>query len=273
MTVSQNSASEPTGVPRVGAAMDVRFEETVKEFLEFSTDLGLDHVECKYEYLYGHPETPTMEELGDLTDAYGVTLTLHAPFRDWNLGSFNDASRKASAGQVRGALDDAATAGAEAVVVHGGSVPRRYPDWVKEKARRNARKSLVECANHAARVGVPLCLENQPRSETLERHTTTPDDLTTMLDAVDAEVNDDEGGLSVTLDVGHARTNGIDWRTFRDRFDDQITVTHLHDNDGSTDQHRPHPDFEPIVAEIGAPYNVLELKGPADVVRSVERSR
>lgn len=273
MTVDEESAPELTGTPRVGAAMDLRFEETVEEFLEFSADLGLEHVELKYEYLHGHPETPTMEELGELADAYDVTLTLHAPFRDWNLGSFNDASRAASSEQVTGALNDAATAGAGAVVVHGGSVPRRYPDWVKRKARRNARRSLVECVSHAAEVGVPLCLENQPRSEALERHTSTPDDLAVMVDAVDSEVDDNEGRLNVTLDVGHARVNGIDWRTFRERFDDRITVVHLHDNDGSADQHRPHPDFEPIVDEIGAPYNVLELKEPADIVRSVESSR
>ena len=247
--------------PRLGAAMDLRFDETVTEFVDYVTARGLNHVELKREYLHAHPEAPTPQELGALRRERDVSFTLHAPFRDWNLGSFNDASRRASVDQVKRTLDDAAAAGAGAVVVHGGSVPRRYPERVREKARRNAVRSLGECADHAARVGVPLCLENQPRSETTARHTTTPDDLAATLDAVDA----DPEWLRVTLDVGHAKVNGHDWREFADRFGDRVEVVHLHDNDGAADDHDPLPAYREVVAGTDAAYYVFETKRVDDV--------
>ncbi|RBI58729.1 sugar phosphate isomerase/epimerase [halophilic archaeon] len=246
---------------RLGAAMDLRFNKTVPEFVDYATDRRLNHVELKREYLHAHPEAPTPQELDALRRDRDVSFTLHAPFRDWNLGSFNDASRRASVEQVKRTLDDAAAAGAGAVVVHGGSVPRRYPEHVREKARRNAVRSLGECAGHAARVGVPLCLENQPRSETKVRHTTTPDDLAATIDAVDA----DPRWLRVTLDVGHAQVNGHDWCEFAARFNDRVEVVHLHDNDGDADDHDPLPAYREVVTETDVSYYVFEMKRVADV--------
>ncbi|WP_440765508.1 sugar phosphate isomerase/epimerase family protein [Natronorubrum sp. DTA7] len=249
----------------VGAAMDLRFEATVEEFVDHVTALGLDHVELKREYLHAPPEPPSAREIGELADEYGVTLTYHAPFRDWNLGSFNEASRAASVDQVKATLDDAAAAEAGAVVVHGGSVPRRYPDRVKRKAVDNAVTSLRECARYAEYVGVPLCLENQPRSEDVVRYTTTPADLVDLLGTVDNDA------LKITLDVGHAKVNGYDWRAFADAVGDRVYVVHLHDNDGTADEHDPLPGYREIVNELDAPYNVFETKTIDDIERYLAR--
>jgi len=251
---------------QLGAAMDVRFEASIPEFLEFITDLGLNHLELKREYLEGHPETPTPAEIRERTQQYDVSLTLHAPFRDWNIGSFNDAVRQASVDQVKQTIDDAATAGAGAVVVHGGSVPHRYPDWVRETAAENAHQSLVECAEYARSVGVSLCLENQPQNESKRRYTTTPGDLADTL----ADVPVASPDLDITLDVGHAKANGYDWKTFVDRFGDRITVCHLHDNDGTGDQHTPLTEYQTIVETVPADYFVFEMKSLDDIARSVE---
>lgn len=249
----------------LGAAMDVRFAQSVETFLDYLDELGLDHLELKRKYLHGHPESPSSELLAYLVEVYDVTLTLHAPFRDWNIGSFNDASRRASVEQVKATLDDAAVAGAGAVVVHGGSVPRRYPDHVRRKAVGNARRSLRECARYAAEVEVPLCLENQPRSPEKLRHTTTPDDLELMLEAACA----DPEALGVTLDVGHAKFNGFDPLEFIERFGDRIRVCHLHDNDGTADDHEPLPEYEAVVEAVDADFNVFEMKTVEDVARCV----
>ncbi|ERH00545.1 MAG: hypothetical protein J07HN6_02168, partial [Halonotius sp. J07HN6] len=37
----------------IGAAMDIRFGASVEEFMTYVTDIGLDHVEFKREYLAG----------------------------------------------------------------------------------------------------------------------------------------------------------------------------------------------------------------------------
>lgn len=250
---------------RVGAAMDVRFDVSVEEFLESITSLGLDHVELKREYLEGHPNAPSAATVGELAEQYGVSVTYHAPFRDWNIGSFNDAVREASVAQVKETLDDALTAGAEGVVVHGGSVPHRYPEWVRDKAAENAQRSLVECADHAEAIGVPLCLENQPRSDDTQRYTTTPTALAETL----TEVSVSAETLQVTLDVGHAKVNGERWQDFVEEFGERIHVCHLHDNDGNKDTHDPLTDYDHFIDTIPADVFVFEMKSVADITRCV----
>jgi len=251
--------------PRLGAAMDVRFGATVEEFMTYVTDLGLDHVEFKREYLAGHPNTPDPERVGELAEEYGVTLSYHAPFRDWNVGSYDETVRQDSVERVKRTLDDAAAAGATSVVVHGGSVPHRYPEWVRERARENAHRSLAECAEYAQLVGVSLCLENQPIDEDKRRYTTSPAALAEMIDAVDVPPQ----YLSVTLDVGHAKVNGHDYREFVEEFGHRIRVCHLHDNDGSADQHEPFPGYESVVESVPANFFILEMKSLGDVATSL----
>ena len=241
--------------------MDVRFGATVEAFMRYVTDLGLDHVEFKREYLAGHPDTPGPREVRELAERFDVSLTYHAPFRDWNVGSYDETVRRDSVARVKRTLDDAAEAGAEAVVVHGGSVPKRYPAWVRERGEANALQSLAECAEYAQQVGVPLCLENQPVSDHKQRYTTTSTDLAAMLETVDIK----PASLGVTLDVGHAKVNGEGWQTFVDRFGERIRVCHLHDNDGTGDDHEPLPEYEALVEAIPADCFVFEMKSVADV--------
>jgi sugar phosphate isomerase/epimerase len=250
---------------RIGAAMDVRFGASVEEFMAYVTDIGLDHVEFKREYLAGHPDTPGPERVRELAESYDVTVTYHAPFRDWNVGSYDETVRRDSVERVKRTLDDAAAADATGVVVHGGSVPHRYPEWVREQARESATRSLAECAEYAQMVGVSLCLENQPISESKQRYTTTPADLAEMIDSVDVPPQ----YLSVTLDVGHAKINGHDWREFVEEFGNHIQVCHLHDNDGTADQHKPFPGYESVVEGVPANVFVFEMKSVPDVAKSV----
>lgn len=246
---------------RLGATTDVRFDAPVEECMRRYREFGLNHIELTAEYLHGQSDVPEPAEIGDLADTYELSLTYHAPFRDWNFGSFNDEIAMAGAEQVKTTLDAAATAGAGAVVVHGGSVPERYPDRVRENGARNARDSLAACARHAAEVGVPLCLENQPTHSRRDRHTTSPDALAAMLDSVDV----DPEWLQVTLDIGHTMVNSTDWRAYVERFGDRIRVCHLHQNDGDRDAHEPIPEYERFVELVDAEYNVFEMKSIEDV--------
>jgi sugar phosphate isomerase/epimerase len=255
--------------PRIGAAMDIRFGATVEEFIAYVTEIGLTHVEFKHEYLAGHPDTPNPERVGELAAEHGVTVTYHAPFKHWNVGSYDETVRRDSVERVKRTIDDAATAGATGVVVHGGSVPHRYPEWVRERARENARLSLAECAEYAQLVGISLCLENQPINDQKQRYTNSPADLAEMIDAVDVPPK----YLSVTLDVGHAKVNGHDWQEFVEEFGNRIRVCHLHDNDGTGDQHRPFPEYEAVIEAVPANCFVFEMKSVADVGKCVGTDR
>ena len=250
---------------RYGAALDLRFGESVTEFVGFLADLGLNHVELRQGYLDVHPDAPTPRELAELAASTDVTYTFHAPFRDANLGNLNEPLRRATARRVKRTLDAAFAAGAGAVVVHGGSVPRRYPERVRAHARQQAVRSLRECAQHADDVGVHLCIENQRWKRARIRHTETPERLAAFLEEVDV----DSEYLGVAVDVGHAKVTGVDPAAFVERFGDRIRVCHLHDNDGTADQHDVLPAYESTAARIGAEYNVLEMKSLEDIERCV----
>jgi sugar phosphate isomerase/epimerase len=248
-----------------GAALDLRFEESVEAFVDALSRLGLDHVEVRQGYLDVHPDAPSPRELRELAARTDVTYTFHAPFRDANPGNFNEPLRRAVVDGVKRTLDGAVAAGAAAVVVHGGSVPRRYPDRLREFARGQAVRSIRECALYADDVGMHLCVENQRRKSARLRNTETPARLEAFLDEVDV----DSEYLGVTVDVGHAKVTGVDVAEFVDAFGDRIRVAHLHDNDGTADQHEPLPEYQSVAERVGAPYNVLEMKSLADLERCV----
>jgi len=75
--------------------------------------------------------------------------------------------------------------------------------------------------------------------------------------------------LGVTLDIGHAKVNGEDWGEFVTEFGHRIQVCHLHDNDGTADQHRPMPDYQSVVEAVPAEQFVFEMKSLDDLARSV----
>jgi sugar phosphate isomerase/epimerase len=250
---------------RFGAALDLRYAQSFEAFVDFLAAQGLAHVEIRQGYLDVHPDAPTADRVRDVAAEADVTVTLHAPFRDCDLGNLNERLRESAVDAVRDSLDFAAAAGAEAVVVHGGSARPRYPDRVQERSREQAVRSLRACAAHAAATGVPLCVENQRDTSSKRRHTATPDRLAALLDDVDA----DPSVLKVTLDVGHAKVAGVDPQAFVDAVGDRIAVAHLHDNDGRDDDHDPLPAFRDVAAAVGAPFNVLEMKSLADIERCV----
>ena len=246
---------------RFGAAMDLRYDQTVAEFVDFLADLGLDHVELRQGYLDVHPADPRLRDLRDLLAERDVSVTLHAPFRGANLANHHEPLRRAAVEAVKDSLDRAQVLGAGGVVVHAGSIPRRYPDRVKTFARRQAVRSVRECARHADDIGVHCCVENQRRKESAVRFTATPAQLGDFL----AEVDVESEYLAVTVDVGHAKVTGADPEAFLEAVGDRIRIVHLHDNDGEHDSHDVIPDFRAVADRLGAPYNVLEMKSLADI--------
>ncbi|MFB6074018.1 MAG: sugar phosphate isomerase/epimerase family protein [Haloarculaceae archaeon] len=250
---------------RFGAALDIRFEEPIAEFVDFVLGLGLDHVELRQGYLNVHPEAPSPRELRELAERVDVTYTFHAPFRGTNLGNLDESFRRTAVEGVTRTLDRALAAGAGAVVVHGGSIPRRYPERVRTLARRQAVQSLRECATHADDIGMHLCLENQRRRSARVRFTETPARLAAFRD----DIGVDSEYFGVALDVGHANVSGVAVEDFVAAFGDDIRVAHLHDNDGTADQHDPLPEYRTVAETIGAEYNVLEMKSLADIERCV----
>ena len=249
---------------RFGASLDIRFDESAAEFAAFLDACGLNHVEVRQGYLDVRDEA-VLESLDAVLATRDLSVTFHAPHIDCAIGNINEGLRQAAVAGVKESLDMAAAVDAGGVVVHGGAARERYPDRVQSFSRKQAVISIRECARHAASVGVPLCLENSRTKPTERRHTATPERLAAFLTDVDVDTD----YLRLTLDVGHAKASGIPYEQFVDRFGDRIHILHLHDNDGTDDDHDPLPEFKAVAADVGAPYNVLEMKSLSDIAACV----
>jgi len=259
------SEATPVQRPRFGASMDIRYADEVASFAGFLRRFDLNHVELRAGYLDVQPGERDAERLRAVAEEFDVSYTVHGPHLDVAPGNVNERLRTAAVAATKDAIELAAAIDARGVIVHGGTIRTRYPDHVREHTREQAVRTLRECAEFAAEVGVPVCLENQRDKSGTRRHTATPDRLAAFLD--DVGVGDEF--LKLTLDVGHAKATDVDYERFVERFGDRIHVAHLHDNDGTEDAHEPLPSFRSVAADIGAPYNVLEMKSRADVERCV----
>jgi sugar phosphate isomerase/epimerase len=249
---------------RFGASLDIRFSESVDEFASFLNEQGLNHLEIRQGYLDVR-DVDIVDQIQTSVNTREFSVTFHAPHIDCELGNVNENLRQAAVEGVKESLDMAAAVGGSGVVVHGGVSRARYPGDVQSYTRDQAIKSIRQCTQHAASVDVPLCLENGRDVGYVIRHTATPDRLRNFL--VDLDV--DSEYLRLTLDVGHAKASGIPYERFVDAFGDRIHIVHLHDNDGTADDHDPLPEFESIAADVGAPYNVLEMKSLAHIIACV----
>jgi sugar phosphate isomerase/epimerase len=250
---------------RVGASLDIRFDESIAAFADYLESQGLNHVEIRQGYVDVRAES-VVESLRPVLAARDLSVTVHAPHIDCAMGNINERLRRAAVEGVKTSLDMAAAVDAGGVVVHGGATRQRYPEAVQSFSREQALASVEECARYAASVKMPLCLENSRETPEKCHHTATPERLAAFLADLDVETD----YLRLTLDVGHANVTGIPYGEFVDRFGDRIQIVHLHDNDGTADDHDPLPDYETVVDDVGAPYNVLEMKALDDIRACVD---
>ena len=145
--------------------------------------------------------------------------TLHAPYNELFPCAIDKKARELAAYRYRQATDLAKRYGATKVVIHGGYNPRIYfPVWYVEQSILFWKDFLEEDP------GVQIVLEN-----VLE------DDPQWLLDIVKGV---DDPRLRLCLDIGHVNAYSsvpvMDWLEAWAPF---ISHFHIHNNDGSRDQH------------------------------------
>jgi sugar phosphate isomerase/epimerase len=85
---------------------------------------------------------------------------------------------------------------------------------------------LQQLCDFAGDIGVRIAVENMPRMEFIFGK--EPAEMAGMIELVDRE------NLGMTLDVGHAHTNGVLSEFLRMK---EIVHVHIHDNKGRRDEH------------------------------------
>jgi sugar phosphate isomerase/epimerase len=189
----------------------------------------------------------------------GLKATVHAPYSDLNLASLNYPIWRESIRQVCTCIHHAADL-TDRVTVHPGFVSpvgKLVPDKVWEM-QKSALAEIGECARDH---GIIACLENMISiKDFLCRY---PEEVLGLTEGLE--------GVGITLDVGHANTNGL-----VDAFlahMKEVDHLHVHDNHGRSDEHLALGDGNIDWVTVGRTV-AAEYRGPVVIEgRTLEEAR
>ena len=201
---------------KIGASTLAGIEDELENTLEFIEDLGLEYAEIVYQYPH---DSISIESL----ESFNLKYSIHAPFTDVNIASLNEKARLSSIAQIKESLDLANKIGAEAVVIHPGTIAFLSNKYFRDEVYQIANSSIEEIGNYAYDLGVMATIENMPTFN--EMIYTNINDLNDLMMSLD---------MFMTLDIGHANHSGYapDEMIF-----DSIKHVHIHDNFGDDDSH------------------------------------
>lgn len=180
-------------------------------------------------------------------------VTVHAPYRDLSPGAFDRRVRTATRERLEELLEVAEVLKARSVVCHLGYEPKQHHRHTDEWLQ-NSVETWSHLAETARNAGVRIALEN------------VYEDTPVLHQKLLALLKDDSVGICI--DVGHSHIySKVPVRDWFNTLKDHIIELHLHDNDGSEDQHLPlgkgKIDFAKILKEdlplLAKPMLTLEL--------------
>jgi sugar phosphate isomerase/epimerase len=143
-----------------------------------------------------------------------------------DLADTNARLRQESVDDIRRASDWAADLGTQVLVVHPGGLSD--PESLVERTDRLT-ESLAILADNAIDLGMRIGVENMPRG-------VYPGSRMADLAAIVRRIG--HPNLGLTLDTGHARISA-DVTTETLSAEGLLISTHVHENDGRADSHRP----------------------------------
>ena len=202
--------------------------------------------------------------LAMMMDSYDLTFSLHAPFCDINIAALNERIREASVMEIINMVEYAVNMNMRTVTFHPGLYSMAVPD-MKERSIMNAKRSIRMLDRISEEYGVNMALENMPSMPFMLAH--TADEMFELLDGTN---------MPICFDIGHANTVGqVD--EIIERFGDRIINVHIHDNDGTADQHMTIGDgninFETILKKLRRYMGnyIIESRTLESAVESLDR--
>jgi sugar phosphate isomerase/epimerase len=164
--------------------------------------------------------------LAEIAASYNLRFSVHAPFADINVASPSKPLLNAMLRRLEKSISFASALDAYIWVFHPGlktGISMFYPgmDWLQNQ------KTIKRLLNIASNHGVKVAIENMP--EPFSFLMKSVNDFSRFYQ----EINEDIG---LVFDVGHANLDGQIERFLSD-FADKIVHVHVHDNDGTHDQH------------------------------------
>jgi sugar phosphate isomerase/epimerase len=200
-----------------------------------------------------------LREIRENLASTGLGVTVHAPFSDLNLASLNYPIWRESVRQICSCIEHAAEL-TDRVTFHPGYVSP-VGKLVPEQVWQLQKDALVEIGRFASDRGVIACLENMISiKEFLCRY---PEEIIGMTEGIE--------GIGITLDIGHANTNGNIGAFLK--YMREMNHLHVHDNHGLSDEHLAlgdgNIDWGTVGKAVAADYSgVVVVEG-----RSLEEAR
>lgn len=189
--------------------------------------------------------------------------SIHAPFFNLNLGARDKKIRKISYDRVLWAIEAANRLSANQVVIHPG-----YGPWVLGHSLapwlNKAEKKLTKLMDKADQYGIQLAFENI--------YDENPDDLKYFLSRFP------DRNIGICFDIGHFNVfSKVSMEKWFESIGDRIFECHLHDNDGTADQHVAigdgKIDYSPLLKWLTKikrhPILTLELPHKTHVIKSI----
>lgn len=234
----------------------VRDDGCPRDPLRALADAGFSHVhwchQWNSDFLYGPSEITAIR---GWLDEFGLKVNdIHGSAgSEKNWGSALDYEREAGIELVRNRVEMAAALGADVVIMHAPREPATDAPQAEIAAFWSRfRRTLDALAPDFRSRGIRLALENMPK------------DNFPSLRQVWADYPPDYIGLCYDSGHGNMAGNGLDQL---DTCKDRLIATHLNDNDGTADQHRP-----PFTGTVDWPRlaGIIAASGYAKPVMSLE---
>lgn len=167
--------------------------------------------------------------LNELKSTSNLQYTVHAPFADANIASFNPAVRRLVLKQLETSLHHAKLLDAKLWIFHPGMHTGLSPLHPGVDSQISL-QSIRYLMKRAGDLGIKIAVENMPtKSPCLYQQVAEVEQFYRELGSE---------SIGMVLDVGHANTVGqVDM--FLAKFIKKIVHVHASDNDGSFDSHLP----------------------------------
>ncbi|MEJ2695222.1 MAG: sugar phosphate isomerase/epimerase [Candidatus Sulfobium sp.] len=196
---------------------------------------------------------------------YNPELSIHAPFMDLSPGAVDSMVRTATMERFRQILDVAEVLRPKTVVFHSGYEKWKYAlnvDLWLEKSLLTWR----EVSERAAGMGLKVAIENIFEDE--------PSNLKLLMENMKSD------NFGICFDTGHFNLfSKLPLAEWMESLNPYIFELHLHDNDGTSDQHLPIGDgtfdfreFFGLLRNLKCVYTI-ESHTPENVLRSMESLR
>jgi sugar phosphate isomerase/epimerase len=224
--------------------------DLIKTIYHIFEDLNFKNVEiaCEHPFFknWGTERADKLKkEVREAKDSLDIEISLHAPYHDINIASWNLAMRGAAIKQVKECVEMADYLNSKVVVVHPGFKSSRK--FSKKKTFEMMVQNFNKILKLAEDLDVTLCLENmasKPKAMCIY-----PDELIKIFEDINSE------HFRLTLDVAHANTTGIDPADFAEKLRGYVHHLHISDNQGK-DNHLPVGlgtiDFEEFFKSLGS---------------------